>query len=269
MAKPKDGPRRAVQYLRMSTDRQDLSITLQQDAIGSYAAQRNIEIVDSFEDEARSGLRIANRPAMQRLMTAVTDPRCAFSTILVYDISRWGRFQDTDESAYWDYHCRRHGVDVVYVAEGFPSESTPYSALMKSLKRAMAAEYSRELGVKVRAGMHKLASMGHKMTGVPSLGLVRQVVSKDGIPKMILGPHERKAIQTDRIRLIPGPPEEIDLVRLIFARYAGTRIGLARPRSSSGPLGNPRRGAGDGPRTMLGLGHCRAPMPTGSESAFH
>ena len=30
-----------------------------------------------------------------------------FEVILVYDISRWGRFQDADESAYYEHICQR------------------------------------------------------------------------------------------------------------------------------------------------------------------
>jgi hypothetical protein len=31
----------------------------------------------------------------------------SFDVILVYDVSRWGRFQDADESAYYEYLCKR------------------------------------------------------------------------------------------------------------------------------------------------------------------
>lgn len=44
----------AAQYIRMSTDRQDLSPTTQREAIAAYAAARNLEIVATYEDEGRS-----------------------------------------------------------------------------------------------------------------------------------------------------------------------------------------------------------------------
>jgi hypothetical protein len=68
---------------------------------------------------------------------------------LVLDVSRWGRFQDVDESAYYEFLCRQSGVRVQYCAESFVNDLSPYSNLVKAIKRMMAAEYSRELGVKV------------------------------------------------------------------------------------------------------------------------
>jgi hypothetical protein len=40
-----------------------------------------------------------------------------FKTLLVYDVSRWGRFQDADESAYYECICKRAGISVEYCAE--------------------------------------------------------------------------------------------------------------------------------------------------------
>lgn len=212
----------AAQYLRMSTDQQDLSIQIQMDAIANYAAANGLNLVATYEDEAKSGLRIANRNAMKRLMTDVMDPLCSFRTVLVYDVSRWGRFQNTDASAYYDYHCRLNGVRVVYVAEVFGDETGPFSALIKNLKRAMAAEYSRELAVKVRGGLERVIAAGHSAGGCPAIGLVRQAVSREGVPRMVLRPNERKAIQSDRVMLVPGPADEVALVRQIFEMYANT-----------------------------------------------
>lgn len=77
--------------------------------------------------------------------------------MLVLDVSRWGRFQDIDEAAYYEYHCRKHGIAVEYVAEAFgrSASASPFDSILKQLKRAMAGEYSRELGVKARAGQSR------------------------------------------------------------------------------------------------------------------
>jgi DNA invertase Pin-like site-specific DNA recombinase len=217
----------AAQYLRMSTDQQDLSIDLQRDAIARYAASQGLAIVATYQDEAKSGLRIANRKGMRQLVADVTHPQCAYATVLVYDVSRWGRFQNTDASAYWDYHCRLHRVKVVYVAELFDQDAGPFAALLKSMKRAMAAEYSRELGVKTRAGAVRVIQQGFSAGGGPGLGLVRQAVTRDGAIRLTLADGERKGVQSDRVRLVPGPSEEVALVRRIFALYATTDMGVA------------------------------------------
>lgn len=215
---------RAAQYVRMSTDGQELSPAVQRDAIRDYAAQNGLSIVASYEDEGRSGLTLKGRPALRRLICDVAEPNRSFDVVLVYDISRWGRFQDTDASAYYEYHCRLHGVNVVYVKEPFPAEISPLNALLKGMKRAMAAEYSRELKIKSRAGQEVAIRRGFQMGKLPCIGFRRMSVTTDGTPGRVLADCERKPMQTDRVRWIAGPPQEVELVRYIFRLYTETSI---------------------------------------------
>lgn len=90
-------PLRAAQYVRMSTDHQQYSTQNQADRIREYAAHRHIEIVRTYADEGKSGLRIDGRQALQQLIDDVESGAVDFQIILVYDVSRWGRFQDADE----------------------------------------------------------------------------------------------------------------------------------------------------------------------------
>ena len=135
----------AAQYVRMSTDHQQYSIGNQKQAIADFAAARNIAVIATYEDAGKSGVTIRGRPALLRLLQDVQSGTHAFSVVLVYDVSRWGRFQDVDESAHYEYMCRQAGVQVVYCAEEFASERGAAAGVMKALKRAMAGEYSREL----------------------------------------------------------------------------------------------------------------------------
>src|SRR5918993_245051 len=105
----------AGQYIRMSTDKQDLSPSTQKEAIAADAAA----------------------------------------------------------AAYYEYHCRLHGAAVIYVAEMFGAEVNPITAMLKSMKRAMAAEYTRDLAHKARAGQHQVISRGYQMGPLPPLGYRR------------------------------------------------------------------------------------------------
>ena len=69
-------------------------------------------IVRVFEDSGRSGLRLDGREALQNLMSEVKSGLADFTAILVYDVSRWGRFQDADEGAYHEHVCSRAGIRV-------------------------------------------------------------------------------------------------------------------------------------------------------------
>lgn len=136
---------RAVEYVRMSTEHQQYSTENQADKIREYAKRRNIEIVRTYADAGKSGLRIDGRQALQQLIKDVETGIADFQIILVCDVSRWGRFQGADESAYYEYICRRAGIQVAYCAEQFENDGSPVSTIVKGVKRAMGGEYSREL----------------------------------------------------------------------------------------------------------------------------
>jgi DNA invertase Pin-like site-specific DNA recombinase len=146
----------------MSTEHQRYSTENQAEGIRHYAAARAIDIVKTYADEGKSGLSIDGRDALKRLISDVDDARADFDTILVYDVSRWGRFQDADESAYYEYICKRAGITVQYCAEQFENDGSPVSTIVKGVKRAMAGEYSRELSAKVFAGQCRLIELGFR-----------------------------------------------------------------------------------------------------------
>ena len=98
---------RAAEYVRVSTDLQQYSITNQQAAIAEYAAKHNLQIVKTYADAAKSGLDIKHRPGLQRLIDDVLGGLADFAVVLVYDVSRWGRFQDCDEAACYEFLCKR------------------------------------------------------------------------------------------------------------------------------------------------------------------
>lgn len=98
---------RAAEYVRMSTDHQKYSTESQADAIRQCAEARGIEIVRTYADAEKSGLKIEGRDALSQLIEDVQTGSPDFTIVLVHDVSRWGRFQHTDESAYHECICRR------------------------------------------------------------------------------------------------------------------------------------------------------------------
>lgn len=176
---------RAAQYVRMSTDLQKYSIQNQADAISAYAARHGITIVHSYEDAGRSGLRLNCRQGLKDLIADIRSGKAEFDRVLVYDVSRWGRFQDTDESAYYEYICKQAGTKVEYCAEQFETDGSMMSSILKALKRVMAAEYSRELSAKVFAGQCRFAALGYWHGGPAAYGLRRQLIDEHGQPRRL------------------------------------------------------------------------------------
>src|SRR5512134_2457017 len=212
-------PVRAAQYVRMSTDHQQYSTENQAETIREYAARHGLVIVRSYADEGKSGLRLEGRDQLQRLIADVESGGADFQAVLVYDVSRWGRFQDADESAYYEYVCKRAGIAVHYCAEQFANDGSPVATIVKGVKRAMAGEYSRELSVKVFAGQCRLIELGFRQGGAAGYGLRRMRVDERGEPQDILAPGQQKSLQTDRVILVPGPDVEIAIVHRIYRLF--------------------------------------------------
>ncbi len=220
---PIDPRTRAAMYLRMSTDHQQFSVANQQDSIEQYAQLHGLQIVRTYTDKGCSGLSVNGREALQAMLDDVESKRADYRTILVYDVSRWGRFQDCDESAYYEHQCRRKGVHVIYCMEPFRNDASPVSAVIKSLKRIMAGEFSRELSQKVFAGKCRLARMGFSPGSPAVYGLRRLVVDSHGRHRGVLEHGERKCVQTDRVVMGLGPPRELKVLRWIFEQVANRR----------------------------------------------
>src|SRR5262249_52722438 len=170
----------AAQYVRMSTDLQELSIANQEAAISDFAARFGYTVVKTYADAGRSGVSARTRPGLCRLLSDVISGKADFKAILVYDVSRWGRFQNYDEAGHYEFLCHRAGIRVHYCAEPFGNDGGILSGLMKNLKRIMASEYSRELSVKVFAGQARIAMEGFKIGGSAGFGLRRIMMSIDG-----------------------------------------------------------------------------------------
>jgi DNA invertase Pin-like site-specific DNA recombinase len=214
----------ASQYLRMSTEHQRYSLENQSAAIEKYAEKHGFSVIQTYSDAARTGVVFRRRDGLRRLIQDVVQRAAAYEAILVYDVSRWGRFQDCDEAAYYEFLCKSAGIPVHYCAESFSNDNTLPNLILKSLKRVMAAEFSRELGCKVYAGQKRLAALGYRQGGPAGYGLRRLLVSEDGTPKQILLAGQRKSITTDRVIQVAGRPKEVRCVRDIYQMFVGQQM---------------------------------------------
>src|SRR5258706_14263375 len=177
---------RAAQYVRMSTDYQRYSIENQAAVIAAYAQMHSLSIVRTYRDEGESGLKIKNRLGLIQLLDDVRSDQADFDHILVYDVSRWGRFQDVDESAHYEFICKQAGIKVAYCAEQFDKDGSMLSSIVKNIKRVMAAEYSSELSVKVHAGHCRLSRLGLRHVAPTGYALRRELVDENMLSKGLL-----------------------------------------------------------------------------------
>jgi DNA invertase Pin-like site-specific DNA recombinase len=212
--------KKAVAYYRHSAkDKQENSVAIQQGHTQSFAKAHNIEIIHEEADEGESGLSAA-RPGYQRLFDDwITNPNApTFDFVFVYDVSRWGRFQDQDEAAHYEYTCKKHGKKVVYVSQGFPKEDEQLiSTLQTSIGRYMAAEYSRQLSGKVFHGCVKVSEQGFSAGGQPPYGMSRLLLNEDKKPIKLLKRGQWKSISNERVTFAPAGDETSEVVKEMFS----------------------------------------------------
>lgn len=217
---------RAAQYVRMSSEHQYFSTETQKIAIAEYAAARGYDIVSTYADEGKSGLSLKGRSGLKQLLADAVNPSRLFDAILIYDVSRWGRFRDPDEAAHYEFLCRQAGIAVVYCAEPFENDFTPTSGILKNLKRVMAHEYSRELSAKLTRAHLQQARLGYKQGGAVIYGFRRQVVDANNNRKLILQRGQHKASREDHVRFALGTTAEQEIVRSIFRLYVEDGLSL-------------------------------------------
>ena len=215
-----EGARRAATYVRMSTDHQQYSIENQRVALATYAADSGLEIVQEYQDAGKSGLSLNGRDGLKQLLVDVRERRLDVHFMLVLDVSRWGRFQDVDEGAHYEFELRKAGIQVVYCVEAFENDGSPTSAIIKSVKRAMAAEFSRELSRKVSTGMRNVAAKGFRTGSPAGYGLRRALVDGGGNIVQTMERGEWVSIHGCRTILVPGPAAEVEGVRRTFSLFA-------------------------------------------------
>ena len=216
--------RPVAEYLRVSTDRQSRSLSHQHAVLQAYAAANRFEIVQTYADIARSGVTMKGRTGLKALLGDVA-AGASFSAILVHDVSRWGRFRDPDEAGHYEFLCRQAGVTVHYCAETFLNDGSVSDVLLKTAMRVAAGEYSRQLSERIRSGQRRQAADGMTHGGPAPYSLVRRIVEADGrLGRQLCAGEQRGDGQ--RVRLVPGPAEEVANVRRIFQLFTGPPVSL-------------------------------------------
>jgi DNA invertase Pin-like site-specific DNA recombinase len=174
-----------------------------------------------------SGVRAETRAGFRELLATVLGGRATFEVILVYDVSRWGRFQDPDEAGHYEFLCLQEGVRIEYCAEALGAAGGVGEALLKGLKRAVAAEFSRDLGRRVRDAQARRAALGHWQNGPPGFGFRRRLVGPSGEAGEVLQAGDRKALREAHTVLVKGPAKEVALVREIHRRFTEDGLTIA------------------------------------------
>jgi DNA invertase Pin-like site-specific DNA recombinase len=238
-------PGAAVGYARRSTDRQEQSIPDQQRAIERFCEQRGLRLLRWYIDDAISGTSSEGRKGFQALIADAQQRGCDFSSIVCYDVKRFGRV-DNDEAGYYRHVLRASGVQVLYASENFAGDGT--DDLLRPVKQWQAREESKDLSKVTIRGLVTKSTTGHWMGGAPPFGFDLRYESQSGeflfylryhpdgskamfdkkwTPIRTLRRGETVAVsRRDHCRLVPSEKSRVNTVRRIYSLYIEDGIGF-------------------------------------------
>ncbi|WP_317367216.1 recombinase family protein [uncultured Tyzzerella sp.] len=153
--------KKAVAYVRMSTDKQDYSIESQKRTINEYAKKNSYNIIKYFEDKGISGRDAEKRPAF---MTMIEESKKGyFDYVIIYDSSRFAR--NLEQSLIYKSILKKNNVNLISITE--PMLDDDSQLIADALFGAMNEMYSRKLSKVVKRGMTEKALKGEYISCAP------------------------------------------------------------------------------------------------------
>jgi len=154
---------KAVAYVRMSTDRQDLSPDAQRAAIERWASTQCVTVVAWRDDLGVSGgTPLEERPGLLAAIDAVDTHHAGVLVVAKRD--RLAR--DVLTAALVERLCERKGARI-QTADGAGNESGPEGALMRTLLDAFAAYERALIRARTKGALAVLKAKGRRTGGVP------------------------------------------------------------------------------------------------------
>jgi len=228
--------RLAVAYYRHSAqNRQKNSIEIQRAKVHEFAQKNNIEIVAEYIDAGVSGLT-ADRPGFQAMLVHVKrsnkGKKKDLDMILCLDVSRWGRFQNTNLFNHYEAQCQENGVEVIFTSlgdlpedkedddeneeEGFFDDEDAKN-YYKSREQDLAKRHSKILSKKVKDGAVRVSEQGNRAGGPAPYGTVRIELDEQKNLIGMMKPKQYKSYPNNRVRLAPDDQNKTaEVIRIVF-----------------------------------------------------
>lgn len=165
-------------------------------------------------------------------------PRSRPGYVLFFNDSRFGRFREPDEAAYWRFEMHKCGW-IVRFCENDDTDHPTTRHVMRAVGGAQASEYLANLRSTAKRGARGAAEQGLWQNEAP-FGYRRQATAA-GREAVVLEPGQRKS-DDQQVRLTPGPKEEVELVQWMFQTYADgllplRKLAMEMRRRAPGRLG--------------------------------
>ena len=202
----KERKRRCYIYTRVSTDIQveGYSLDAQKERLLRYAEYNELQVVEQFSDEGKSGKNTAGRPQFTEMIRKITnDNEDNIDFVLVFKLSRFGR-NAADVLSNLQL-MQDYGVNLICVEDSIDS-SKDAGKLMISVLSAVAEIERENIRTQTMAGRRQKAREGKWNGGQAPYGY--QIDKERGI------------LVVDK--------EEAEIIRLIYNRFIYYEEGIQR-----------------------------------------
>lgn len=249
-------------YTRCSKDTQDMSLAEQDAAIATARQALGLSnVLRRFEDDGRRGHDEA-RPGLQAILQYVKEHpnpvrnNSDFIPILVYDLARFGRFDDAKKIFAYFVEVEKYGYEFYSVTERIRSRGNIADFVQAIIKSEQAYDYSVTLSkYGIRTGC-SLAEKGWWPGGQAPFGYDRMTFGPDLKPKYVYRTLPDKSVEkrtpdgtlvetippipdkgkvrsaysdklkADKVKLVRGHDDLVKIVVLIFEKFVRERWGL-------------------------------------------
>ena len=189
-------------YTRVSTTMQvdGYSLDAQKEKLKRYAEFQNMEIVNEYSDEGKSGKSVEGRPEFQRMLDNIENGTDEVQFVLVFKLSRFGRnAADVLNSL---QRMQDFGVNLICVEDGIDS-SKDSGKLMISVLSAVAEIERENILVQTMEGRKQKAREGKWNGGFAPYGY--ELVNGE----------------------LQIAEDEAEIIRLIYDKFIHTNMGIS------------------------------------------
>jgi DNA invertase Pin-like site-specific DNA recombinase len=212
-------PVRAVAYYRMSSAAQENSIEQQRRWAQEACPRAGLELAAEFADAARPGHETDRRQeflAMLEFCRAEHRRGRPVRVIVCWAMSRFSR-SDSTETSWFIWEFRKAGIERIFTASGWIDfRKMEDRVLLNVTQDATNHKYVQDLAQATLRGRLDRARNGLRNGGAAPYAY--RIEYEESVRK------GRRRL--DPVRLLPGEPAEVDVVRELFDRYAAGEVSL-------------------------------------------
>lgn len=238
-----------IGYARKSTEdegSQVQSISDQKESIRQFTRDNGLGKIHKWFEESHSASGKGEERKVFMEMVKFCEKNKG-GKIIIYDKSRFGRFSNLKEFNFWVFRLESAGWEILYVNSSFVNDGSIGSEFAELAENFQHSEYSKKLSKDVLRGELSNARKGNWNGGNAPYGYDKCFFDSTGKPYQIvrrLASGVQKVFDTegnllrsistgdrirknafDRIGLVPGDLEHVEVLKSIFDMYVNKMMG--------------------------------------------